>query len=106
MFFLKKFPFKNSQAEKPTPIINTPSSEQDIPAGIIENVNNALEQNYSYETQTPTLLSKFHRNQNLYTGPEASFENEAWAPEYQPIKLFHRQWSTTEEQIAAPSDSQ
>ncbi|MEA4902421.1 hypothetical protein [Desulfitobacterium sp.] len=106
MFFLKKLPFINLRAEEPTPIINTPSLEQDIPAEMIENVNNALEQNYSYETQSSTLFGKFHRSQNLYTGPEASFENEAWAPEYQPIKLFHRPWSTTEEQIASPSDSQ
>lgn len=113
MFFLKKLTSRiNAPSAAPTPSSNspsleesnTPSLEQDISSEVLNNRDSTPDPNISYETST--LLNKFLRNQKLYSGPEAFYEDEAWAPEYQPVRLFHRQVDTTEEQISSPSDPQ
>lgn len=111
MFFLKKRLSRTNEQEQelelaPTPSSSTPNLEREISPEVLENVTTSLDQDFSYETST--LFSKFLRNQQIYSGPETFFEDEAWAPEYQPVRLFHRQWGTAEadEQIFSPSDPQ
>lgn len=105
MFFLKKPTFHtNEQTVEPIAPSSTPILEQEIPSEDLENTDSLVNQEFSYET--PTLFGKFLRNQKLYSGPETSFEDEAWAPEYQPVRLFHRQWGITEEQISSSYDPQ
>lgn len=111
MFFLKKRLSRTNEQElevelTPTPSSSTPNLEQKIFPEVLENATATLDQDFSYETST--LFSKFLRNQQIYSGPETFFEDEAWAPEYQSVRLFHRKWGTAEaeEQIFPPSDPQ
>ncbi|AHF08621.1 hypothetical protein [Desulfitobacterium metallireducens] len=109
MFFLNKLSSRTNEQKQelelaPAPSPSTSSLEQENSPEVLENANTELDQDFSYET--PALFSKFLRNQKIYSGPDTFFEDESWAPEYQSVRLFHRQWGTTEEQISSPSDPQ
>ena len=52
------------------------------------------------------LFGKFLRNQRGLNGPEASYENEVWAPEIESVGLFHKHRATVEEQSSSPSGPQ
>lgn len=104
MFFLKK---KTNNPIAPTSestSLNEQLPEQKEPSALLESSASSDESGFSYEHST--LFSRFLRNQKFYSGPEPSYENEAWAPEHQSVRLFHKQWSAEEEQISSPSGPQ
>lgn len=103
MFFLKKN--SNSSIE--------PSSESTFPNQNLSDPNEPsalFESSTSGESETPyenlSLFHRFMRNKAFYSGPEFSYEDEAWAPEFQSVRLFHKQWGTEEDQNFLPTDSQ
>lgn len=80
------------------------SSEQENPSVTFESTDSNAGPDFSADT--PILYNRLFRKQNIQSGPETSFENEAWAPEYQSIRLFRRQRGTAEEQFSSPSGPQ
>lgn len=83
---------------------NNPSPEQENPSVTLESTDSTAEPDFS--SDSPTLYNRLFRKQNIQSGPETSYENEAWAPEYQSSRLFHRQRGTAEEQFSSPSGPQ
>lgn len=52
----------------------------------------------SNDNESPIFfLRKSFRDTELYSGPEHLYENEAWAPEEDQVRLFSRRRSITEE---------
>lgn len=102
MFFLKK---KTNPVPTSEPTsLNEQLTEPKEPSALLEGQTASGETEFSYENST--LFGRFLRNQKFYSGPEPSYEDEAWAPEFQTVRLFHKQWSTAEEQPSSPSGSQ
>lgn len=105
MFFLKNLGMlSNQQQQTPVQSLDTITVEPEISSEVLENSEAPSESPFLFGNST--LLSKFFRSQKVYTGPETFYEDEAWAPENQTVRLFHKQWSTVEEQISSPSDTQ
>lgn len=106
MFFLKKLGILTNQQQQLTtePSSNALTVEPEISSEVLETQDTPVENDLSYGNST--LLSKFLRSQKIYSGPETLYEDEAWAPEYQTVRLFHKQWGTDEEPISSPSDAQ
>lgn len=52
-----------------------------------------------------TLFGKLFHKTEIYSGPETSYENEAWAPDAY-VGLFRKKRATAEEQLPSSSDPQ
>jgi len=99
MFFLKKKYSNDPQlAEAPE------NSSQPNPNA--ENIPQSPQSTQS--PQNPSLLGRLSlfQNSRFITGPDTSFENEAWAPEMTNVGLFHKHWSIEEEPISSTSGPQ
>ncbi|WP_425800322.1 hypothetical protein ACHOLT_10330 [Desulfitobacterium sp. Sab5] len=104
MFFLKKKTNSSIEPSSESTSLNQNLPEPKEPSALLESSAVSSELEAPYENST--LFHRFSRNQKFYSGPELSYEDEAWAPEFQSVRLFHKKWSTAEEQISSPSDSQ
>lgn len=90
MFFLNKLIlFINKQVQSLELPSGTVTEELEITSEVIENQEPEVENEFLYEGST--FSNKIFRTQKLYSGPETSYEEETWTPEYQPISLFHKQ---------------
>lgn len=101
MFFFKKKSLK-TQPNQP----NSAGPEQvTVPETDTAEVTKVTEAPAAPTNTTGVFGRMFFRNQK-FSGPETSYENEAWAPETESVGLFRKHRAIVEEQVSSSSGPQ
>lgn len=94
MFFNKKSNYKSPP--------NQPDSAVQEQVAVPE--TNASEA--AANTNSTGVFGKMFFRGQKYSGPDTSYENEAWAPETESVGLFRKHRATAEEQVSSSSGPQ
>ncbi|MDA8226807.1 MAG: hypothetical protein M0T74_03730 [Desulfitobacterium hafniense] len=73
----------------------------------VEKAEPTLNETVSVPPSLPqvNMFGKF-RNKGFGSGQDTSYENETWAPEYEPVGLFRKRRANVEGQVSSSSGPQ